>query len=58
MFDFKFNSIDDFIYMDGHGIFVWSVFALFVLSLLIFFRYFMQTLKKIQKRLNNNENNP
>ncbi len=58
MFDFKFNSIDDFIYMDGHGIFVWSVFALFVLSLIIFFRYFMQTLKKIQKRLNNNENNP
>ena len=58
MFDFKFNSIDDFIYMDGHGIFVWSVFALFVLSLLIFFRYFMQALKKIQKRLNNNENNP
>ena len=28
MFDFAFNSIGEAIYMNGHGIYVWSVVAL------------------------------
>ena len=37
MFEFAFNSFYEAIYMNGHGIYVWSVLAIVCLSLLVFF---------------------
>ena len=37
MFNFAFNSFNDFIYMDGHGIYVWSAFAFTLLSFAILY---------------------
>jgi hypothetical protein len=37
MFDFAFNSIGEAIYMNGHGIYVWSVVALVLISCYLFF---------------------
>ena len=52
MFDFAFNSIGEAIYMNGHGIYVWSVLIIVILSLLIFFIAYSSKIKKIKKKLN------
>ena len=52
MFDFAFNSIDEAIYMNGHGIYVWSVVALVLISLLSFFIGYNLKIKKLKKKFN------
>jgi|TARA_Y100000748_G_scaffold274270_1_gene249252 heme exporter protein D len=52
MFNFAFNSINEAIYMNGHGVYVWSVLIIVTLSLLIFFIAYSYKIKKIKKKLN------
>ena len=52
MFDFAFKSIDEAIYMNGHGIYVWSVVAIVCVSLLFFFILYSSKIKQIKKKLN------
>tara|TARA_Y100000992_G_scaffold264519_1_gene201321 strand:- start:324 stop:491 length:168 start_codon:yes stop_codon:yes gene_type:complete len=52
MFNFAFNSFNEAIYMSGHGIYVWSVLIIVILSLLIFFTAYYLKIKKIKKKLN------
>ena len=52
MFNFAFNSFNEAIYMNGHGIYVWSVLIIVTLSLLIFFIAYSYKIKKIKKKLN------
>ena len=52
MFDFAFNSFYEAIYMNGHGIYVWSVLAIVCLSLLVFFTLYSSKIKQIKKKLN------
>ena len=50
MFDFAFNSLNEAIYMNGHGIFVWSVLVIVILSFLIFFFAYRYKIKQIKKK--------
>ena len=50
MFNFAFNSFNDFIYMDGHGIYVWSVFCIVIVSVISMFMFYKNELKKLQKK--------
>ena len=52
MSNFAFKSIEEAIYMNGHGIYVWSVLIIVILSLLIFFKAYSSKIKKIKKKLN------
>ena len=52
MFSFVFNSFDEAIYMNGHGIYVWSVLIIVTISLSIFFIIYSSKIKKIKKKLN------
>mgnify|MGYP005683434537 FL=1 len=52
MFDFAFNSLNEAIYMNGHGIYVWSVVVIVILSFLIFFFAYRYKIKQIKKKLN------
>ena len=52
MFNFAFNSIGEAIYMNGHGIYVWSVVALVLISLLSFFIGYSLKIKKLKKKFN------
>ena len=52
MFEFAFNSFYEAIYMNGHGIYVWSVLAIVCLSLLVFFTLYSSKIKQIKKKLN------
>ena len=52
MFDFAFNSFYEAIYMNGHGIYVWSVVAIVCVSLLFFFILYSSKIKQIKKKLN------
>ena len=52
MFNFAFNSFNVGNYMNGHGIYVWSVLIIEILSLLIFFIAYYSKIKKIKKKLN------
>ena len=51
MFNFAFNSFNEAIYMNGHGIYVWSVLIIVILSLLIFFKAYSSKIKKIKKKI-------
>ena len=52
MFDFAFNSFYEAIYMNGHGIYVWSVADIVCVSLLFFFILYSSKIKQIKKKLN------
>ena len=52
MFDFAFNSFYEAIYMNGHGIYVWSVVAIVCISLFTFFILYSSKIKQIKKKLN------
>jgi heme exporter protein D len=51
MFDFAFNSFYEAIYMNGHGIYVWSVVLIVCMSLLVFFILYSSKIKQIKKKL-------
>ena len=50
MFNFAFDSFDSFIFMDGHGIYVWSVFCIVIISLVSMFMFYKNQLKKLKKK--------
>jgi len=50
MFNFAFDSFDSFIYMDGHGIYVWSVFCIVIISLVSMFMFYKNQLIKLKKK--------
>ena len=52
MFDFAFNSFYEAIYMNGHGIYVWSVVAIVCISLFTFFILYSSKIRQIKKKLN------
>ena len=58
MFDFAFNSIGEAIYMNGHGIYVWSVVILVLISLLSFFIGYNLKIKKLKKKFNESNSIP
>ena len=52
MFDIAFHTFDEIINMKGHGIYVWTVLAIVIASLLIFFISLNIRIKKLKKKLN------
>ena len=52
MFNFAFNSFNEAIYMNGHGVYVWGVLIIVITTLYIFFMSYIFKIKKIKKRLN------
>ena len=52
MFDFAFNSFEEAIYMNGHGIYVWIVLFIVVSCITIFFITYRKKIQKIKKKLN------
>ena len=52
MFSFAFNSIEEAIYMNGHGIYVWTVCAIVFLCLTVFFTSYRKKIQKIKNKLN------
>ena len=52
MFNFAFNSLYEAIYMNGHGIYVWSVVVLVIISLITFFVLYDKKIKKFKKKFN------
>ena len=51
MSKFAFSSFSDAMNMDGHGIYVWIVFALFFIALSTSFYIFNLLIKKYKKRI-------
>jgi len=51
MFDLAFKSIQEAIYMSGHGIYVWSVVAIVVICLVYAFANYNIKIKKLIKKL-------
>tara|TARA_B100001057_G_C22411159_1_gene779728 strand:- start:410 stop:577 length:168 start_codon:yes stop_codon:yes gene_type:complete len=52
MFDFAFNSFKEALYMNGHGIYVWSVVSIVFISLISCFISFNIKIKKIKRKIN------
>ena len=52
MFNFAFNSFYEALYMNGHGLYDWSVVILVFISLLSFFIGYTVKIKKIKDKLN------
>tara|TARA_B100000902_G_scaffold27435_1_gene33018 strand:- start:3233 stop:3397 length:165 start_codon:yes stop_codon:yes gene_type:complete len=53
MFNFAFTDLNSFIHMDGHGIYVWSVFFIVIVSLTLMFAFYNNQLKKIKRKIIN-----
>ena len=49
MSDLAFENLNEIIFMDGHGIYVWSVFFIVIVSLTLMFAFYNNQLKKIKK---------
>lgn len=50
MFNVAFDSFSGFIVMDGHGVYVWSVFFIVIISLISMFVFYKNELKKLKKK--------
>ncbi len=55
MFDFAFNSFHEAIYMNGHGIYVWTVVAIVMICLIYFFMRYNLKIKKFKKKFNESD---
>jgi heme exporter protein D len=51
MFNFAFDNLNSFFYMDGHGIYVWSVFFIVIISTSLMFIFYKNELRKIRKKI-------
>ena len=51
MFSFAFNSFEEAIYMNGHGIYVWSVYLIGILMIATSFLIANKRIKAIQKKI-------
>ena len=52
MFNFAFNSFDEAIYMNGHGIYVWSVMAIVFICLVVCFKFYSSKIKQTSRKFN------
>ena len=52
MFNFAFNSINEAIYMNGHGIYVWIVLAIVIVCLISAFGHYKIKLRELKKKFN------
>ena len=55
MFSFAFNSFEEALYMNGHGIYVWIVFAIVFLCLTVFFVSYKRKIQRIKQKLNESD---
>ena len=51
MSNLAFNSISDALIMDGHGVFVWSVFLIFLVVISLSFKIFNSLIKKYKSQI-------
>ena len=51
MSNFAFSSLSDVLNMDGHGVYVWAVFSLFLITISTSFYIFNLLIKKYQERV-------
>ena len=51
MSNFAFDSFDQIINMDGHGLYVWLVFLIFLISITTSFIVFNSLIKKYQSQI-------
>ena len=52
MFNFAFNSFNEAIYMNGHGIYVWVVLAIVIVCLIGAFGHYKIKLRELKKKFN------
>ena len=52
MFNFAFKSIEEAIYMNGHGIYVWIVLAIVIVCLIGGFGHYNMQLRELKKKFN------
>ena len=52
MFDFAFKSIEEAIYMNGHGIYVWIVVTIVIVCLISAFGHYKIKLRELKKKFN------
>ena len=51
MFNSAFKSVEEAIYMNGHGIYVWSVVVIVTFCLVCSFIYYKIKIKRLKKKL-------
>jgi heme exporter protein D len=51
MFNFAFTSLQDFLTMNGHGIYVWSVYSITLVIIAISFQVTRHKLRVLKKKL-------
>ena len=51
MFNFAFTSLQDFLTMNGHGIYVWSVYSITLVVIAISFQVTRHKLRVLKKKL-------
>ena len=51
MFDLAFDSINEIVNMDGHGIYVWSVYSIGISMIFLSFLIANKRIKDIQKKI-------
>lgn len=56
MNNFAFKNFSDFIYMNGHGVYVWLVYGTSIVLLCIFLWITKQKIKKLLLKIKNAEN--
>ena len=55
MFDFAFKSIEEAIYMNGHGIYVWFVVTIVIVCLISALSHYKIKLRELKKKFNESE---
>ena len=51
MFEFAFSSIREAIHMNGHGVYVWTVFLIVITNITYFFISYKNKINKIKNKL-------
>mgnify|MGYP001248008316 CR=1 FL=1 len=51
MFDLAFNSLDEILQMNGHGIYVWSVYVVGITAILVSFIIAKKRLRETQEKI-------
>ena len=51
MFDLAFNSLNEILQMNGHGIYVWSVYVVGITAILVSFTIAKKRLREAQKKI-------
>ena len=51
MFEFAFSSVREAIHMNGHGVYVWTVFLIVITNITNFFINYKKKINKIKNKL-------